>query len=232
VTARSVPTTRTGPILLAAFVAFVLSAIGSLPVALVFGLPRGGDRTPVYFYVTTVAQDVTLLLVIPALLRRWAGGVSSVLEGHRRIAIRVGLGAGLGIWLLLTVTSAVQARIIGPHPQAITLIEQAHPSALNLGISLVVGSGLVPIAEELLFRAVLFAAFRQRMSFWPAAIISSLLFGLVHGLTALVPIAISGMCFAALYERRRSLGTNALAHGTVNLISTVIVYFVAAGRAG
>ena len=228
----AVPTTRTGPILLAAFVAFVLSVTASLPVAALLGFHRGTDRTPVDFFVTTVAQDITLLLVLPALLRRWADGAPAVLEGHRRIDIRLGLGAGVGIWLLLTTAGFLQARIIGPHPQAVTLIEQAHPSALNLVFELVVASGLVPIAEELLFRAVLFAAFRQRMGFWPAAIISSLLFGLAHGLTAIVPIAISGICFAALYERRRSLGTNALAHGTVNLISTVIVYLTAASRVG
>lgn len=171
------------------------------------------------------------MLLLPALLRRWADG-TAIPGGHRRIDIRLGLGAGAGTWLVLTATSVLQARIIGPHPQALTLIELTHPSPLNVVLELVVGSGLVPIAEELLFRAVLFAAFRQRMAFWPAAIISSLLFGLVHGLDALAPIAVSGVCLAALYERRRSLGTNALAHGTLNLISTIVVYLVAAGRAG
>lgn len=39
---------------------------------------------------------------------------------------------------------------------------------------------LVPVIEEVLFRAGLFGALRKRWSLWPAAIISSLIYALVH----------------------------------------------------
>jgi hypothetical protein len=62
--------------------------------------------------------------------------------------------------------------------------------------------------EELFFRGFLFSGLRQGWSFWPAAVVTGLLFGLVHapeGITIVVPLGILGGALAWLYERTGSL---------------------------
>ena len=56
-------------------------------------------------------------------------------------------------------------------------------------------AGLAPIAEELFFRGFVFSGLRSRMTMLPAALISGLVFGLVHaptGITTVVPLAVLG----------------------------------------
>ena len=49
-------------------------------------------------------------------------------------------------------------------------------------LSQILGPGvLIPAAEEMIFRGLMFAPLRDRMAFWPAALISAALFGLYHG---------------------------------------------------
>lgn len=39
---------------------------------------------------------------------------------------------------------------------------------------------IVPIAEEIMFRGFLFSSLRQKYAFWPAAVVTGLLFGVAH----------------------------------------------------
>jgi uncharacterized protein len=82
----------------------------------------------------------------------------------------------------------------------------------------------VAIVEELFFRVVLFALLRQRLRFAYAAALSSALFALAHEITAWLPVFALGLGLAYLYEKRHSLWTNALAHGTLNAISFVLLF--------
>ena len=86
---------------------------------------------------------------------------------------------------------------------------------------------LAPVAEEVIFRGVLFQGLRSRMSFWVAALVSAALFTIPHlfeggGLLAggiissgILPL---GIVFAALVERRGSLLPAVVAHATYNAI--------------
>jgi CAAX protease family protein len=76
---------------------------------------------------------------------------------------------------------------------------------------------IVPIAEELLFRGVIFRWLWQRLSFWPAAVASSALFGLAHvWIDSIVAAGAMGLVLAWLYERSRSLAPSILMHQTFN----------------
>jgi membrane protease YdiL (CAAX protease family) len=76
-----------------------------------------------------------------------------------------------------------------------------------------------PIFEELAFRAVLFAGLRSRLSFVPAMLVSSLLFGMFHsyGLPGNLLIAWVGCLLCWCYERTRSLFPGILLHSIYNL---------------
>lgn len=83
----------------------------------------------------------------------------------------------------------------------------------------VIGAAVV---EELVFRGVLFGALRERMETLPAALLSGLLFGLVHGYepVGLAVVSFSGFVYALTYERTGSLAPCVLVHGVSNLLAS------------
>lgn len=138
----------------------------------------------------------------------------------------LGLATGAGLWLLSIAIANLQATVIGAHPQSLIVAAAANRSLPGLVIDVAFGAGLVAVVEELFFRVVLFSLFRQRMRFAYAAAISSVLFALAHEIAAWLPVFALGMALAYLYEKRHSLWTNALAHGTLNAISFLLLFLL------
>lgn len=74
-----------------------------------------------------------------------------------------------------------------------------------------------PLAEELLFRGMIFGKLRRAFSFWPAAVISGLLFGIFHmnwvqGIYA----AVFGIVLAYIYEKTQTIWGSCLLHVVFN----------------
>jgi membrane protease YdiL (CAAX protease family) len=91
---------------------------------------------------------------------------------------------------------------------------------------------VAPAMEELAFRGVVLRGLMRRLSFWPAALASSLLFACLHvtaaGSTAAVPsVILTVMLFAVLQcllvRRTGRLGPAVIVHGGVNLLVTAAV---------
>jgi membrane protease YdiL (CAAX protease family) len=80
-----------------------------------------------------------------------------------------------------------------------------------------------PFFEELAFRGLLYPTLRLRLSPWPAALLSSAVFGVAHGygLQGFAAVTWSGMIWALGYERTRSLLPGILAHAAGNLLATL-----------
>ena len=86
--------------------------------------------------------------------------------------------------------------------------------------------GLAAVAEEIFFRGFVFSGLRSRLSLWPAAVISGLVFGLVHaatGITAVIPLAVFGVALAWLYDRTGSLWPSMIAHSLNNGIALAYI---------
>lgn len=88
---------------------------------------------------------------------------------------------------------------------------------------------LAPVLEEIMFRGILFPSLRARMGMWPAAILSSFIFGAIHLYSppATVAITLGGIASCVAYERTRSLWPCILAHAANNALamaSMVILY--------
>lgn len=123
-----------------------------------------------------------------------------------------------------------------PRPMPASLV-QAAPALTALWIALRVLGGVVtvPIAEELAFRAFGlrrlispdFDSVPWRRFTWPALLISSLLFGLLHGDRWLAG-AVAGALYAALVQWRGRLGDAVVAHATTNAL--LAVWVIAFGR--
>ena len=81
---------------------------------------------------------------------------------------------------------------------------------------------LAPVCEEILCRGFWFGGLRQRLRFGWSAVISGVLFGLIHGdAVRFAGLAVTGVILAAVYERRRTLGASIAAHATVNVLALV-----------
>lgn len=90
---------------------------------------------------------------------------------------------------------------------------------------LLYGGFLVPIAEELLFRGLLFRWLRQRLDFWAAACISSAVFGVAHARPDQMVIAgLLGLPMAWLYDKSRSLAPAILMHQTYNSLALMMTF--------
>ena len=92
---------------------------------------------------------------------------------------------------------------------------------------LLYGGFLIPLAEEMIFRGLIFRWLRQRFDFWPAAFISAAAFGAAHIRPDQVIIAgLLGLALAWLYEKSRSLAPAILMHQTYNSLVLMMTFAV------
>ncbi|RZT86186.1 hypothetical protein EV383_3076 [Pseudonocardia sediminis] len=166
-----------------------------------------------------------------------ATGMATLLAALVALAVRVRWLPAIGLcrttvrWLLIGVGAGVVARVISigavfgylaltgdtDNPQAM-LGEAAAGTTLELLGLMLGGAVLVPIAEELLFRGIGYSGLR-RYGVWVALIVSSLVFGLAHGINVVLPAAVClGAINAFLYERSGSIWPSVLSHGVHNAL--------------
>lgn len=93
---------------------------------------------------------------------------------------------------------------------------------------------VAPVVEELLFRGLVLRGLMLRTGFWPAAVVSSVLFGLLHaqatGLEALplvVATGVFGLGLCVLARRTGRLGPGILVHALRNAVAIGAVVLTA-----
>jgi membrane protease YdiL (CAAX protease family) len=112
------------------------------------------------------------------------------------------------VWVILVGVGFLLFSLIwkvAVHPPEEKVLEQIGTGVLSAALTCVVA----PIGEEFLFRGFIFTALRNWRGPWTAAVITGLLFGLVHvgsaPLLDLVPLAGLGFGLCLLYRRTGSL---------------------------
>lgn len=86
---------------------------------------------------------------------------------------------------------------------------------------------LAPLAEEALFRGLLFGGLASRWGVWPAALLSAAIFGAAHlNLSLWLPLSVAGLLLALVYARTRSLWSSTAAHATLNGLSVLLALLV------
>lgn len=87
----------------------------------------------------------------------------------------------------------------------------------------------IPAAEELVFRGMGFLRLRESMGFFPAALVSSIVFGIYHGeMIQGVYAGVMGFLFAWLAEKGNGVFLPMLGHMAANLCS---LFFTVSGGA-
>jgi len=138
---------------------------------------------------------------------------------HRGFIWSAGFGllAALG-WAGLHLAGMDPVRFIQPGP----VDRQATPALLFL-----VGGLIGPVAEEIYFRGLIYGGLR-RWGFWPALILSTLMFSLLHAGAPGVPITqiVGGLVFAVAYEIEKNLLVPITIHVLGNLAIFSLPYII------
>lgn len=126
----------------------------------------------------------------------------------------------------LVIRLALGMNAQNPQTQVLVPDQFSLPAFLSIFI---LGGLVVPVAEEIFFRAVLFKWLRRSLGFWPAAVISALTFGAAHGeISIAVATGVLGLVLAWVYERSRSLWPAILIHAINNSTSILLLYLALA----
>jgi hypothetical protein len=159
----------------------------------------------------TVIQDLGFILAAVYLASRVGlvrpGQFGLRFTGSRWRAVAL-VGCGLVAFYLLSLVWFTALHTSGTEK---TLVKEIGGNAGTLGIlaACAVTCVVAPLCEEFLFRGFIFAALRNWRGPWPAAAITGVLFGIVHGLSApavdLLPLAFLGVVLCLVYQQTGSL---------------------------
>ena len=144
-----------------------------------------------------------------------------------RLPERNFLAMTLLVWfltLLSTITLAIViTNVFGESPPGVQEqlgLEDEAIGAVELTWLLLVSVLLAPLAEELLFRGLLFDALRRRWPFWPVAVGTGVLFAATHlSLLTIPALTVLGVGLAWLKERYASLYPPILLHAINNAVA-------------
>ncbi len=131
----------------------------------------------------------------------------------------MGMLAGIALVIIDIVVGSLQASVFGYHASIWTSILANHHGTAAYLLDVSSGALISPVAEELIFRGLLFTALVQRTPVWMAVVLSSALFAAGHFQPyGFVGIFVIGAGFALLYYKTRNIWVTIAAHGTYNFV--------------
>ena len=208
-------------------------ALGAWAQSLAGAGPRQG--TVVQLLVATLSFQGAALFWIALFLREHGVGAREAfgLDHRWPYALPIGVIAGCAFFPLGMKLQELAAGIMNHlHHGPVKFVEQqavqtlriasSWPDRLALGIVTIV---LAPVAEEILFRGIIYTWVSQISYRWLGVLVSSLLFGLAHGnLLAFLPLFLFAVMLALLYERTKNLLACITAHAVFNGLNFLMLY--------
>jgi membrane protease YdiL (CAAX protease family) len=208
-----------GPVALLTALAVVLLVGGVLAFAITSAAgagepPAGVKIGGTYFLDLVLVLSALGFARLTASPRPWHFG----LRGTPRWST---LGLGFATWVAFLVVLLGFGKLFGTPDQENLPEELGIDSSVAALIAVTVLVTVVaPITEELFFRGFFFTALRSWRGVWPAAILTGLVFGLIHAGSAepvfLIPLALFGFALCLLYWRTGSLYPCMSAHALNN----------------
>jgi uncharacterized protein len=183
------------------------------------------------------AGGPTLLLLVIAAQTLGLAGALAYLAARRRLSWRllgprrpawrhvaIGLGFGVGGFVAVNLLIAGLLQVFGPvDPPEQQLLSDVTAGGLTTVFAVIAAVVMAPLVEEVVFRGVLFQGLKRRIGLWPGALVSGLLFAVVH-VEVQQPLYSSafvllGLLFAWTMHRFGSLLVPIVAHAAFNAVS-------------
>lgn len=211
-----------------ALAGLLLSVLVMIPV--VASLAREGEPPTFALY-----GSVGLVIYACLCLTTWwialrKNGASLHDAGFRRVSLATlakMIPVTIGMMLLTALVVTLSAQLFGEVPTARDQVV-GDASFLSFGDFLwIFGLAAIaaPLAEEFLFRGMLYRLLRQRMRIVAAIALSALAFAFLHFIPPLVPaLLVMGIVLALVAERYDSLYPAMLVHGLNNGIAVIALY--------
>ena len=199
---------------------YLIMQFSSLPIALFVGSFFIDNYTDIMIYWSIFSFIAGLVVVLylmkPDMQMRAhpeAASISSVI-----------LWSILGVLLAFFaqgIAASIEVYVLGIDPgseNTMQIMDIARSNALFILIPAIVA----PILEEIIFRKIIFGSLYKKMNFFLAALISALIFGVVHmDLTHLLIYAAMGFVFAFLYVKTKRIIVPIIVHAGMN--TTVVL---------
>jgi uncharacterized protein len=133
-------------------------------------------------------------------------------------------GIVAAVYAAFYVFAGIWAQVLDIHEQSDLPDELgADGSTTALIAVLVLVCVMAPVAEEFLFRGLLFTSVRASAGLWPAAIVTGIVFGAIHAGSSpaglLVPLGVLGVGLCLIYAWTRSLFPCVALHAINNAIA-------------
>jgi hypothetical protein len=198
---------------LALVLGLVAGLLGGVVVVLIAeggGAAHTTTLTPGETDAATVIQDLGFVIAAWFLARQ-VGRVRPAMFGLRTASVRRSALIIVGSLLAFYALSEVWFSLLGSNGQEKELVKEigGNGGTFEVLVACAVTCVVAPICEEFLFRGFVYRSLRNWRGVWPAALITGVLFGVVHGLSApavdLFPLAFLGIVLCFVYQRTGSL---------------------------
>ena len=181
--------------------------------------------------VTIYTIGMTILLIEPYALRSMAVAQIRALIGLARRPIAKDIGFGLIAWgAYMAVTTVVSVGLSNYAPsvdldQAQDVGFNSLTTSLDVLYAFLVIVIVAPIVEEVVFRGYLYGSLRPRLPWWGAAVIVSVLFGVVHGqLNVAIDTFFLSLVMCYLRERTGAIWSGIFVHALKNALAFYILF--------
>ncbi|MFP5527416.1 CPBP family intramembrane glutamic endopeptidase [Peptococcus simiae] len=195
--------------------------------AVVLAGPLGLADTPL-FLITTFVQQGILLGLVAVMLRRSGRHWADI--GLRPISARSAMRSiAAGGLILIVMAGFIQVINLflpdGLPAQNVEAFFHMASPRVAFAISFILMVVAAPIVEELFFRGYLYQAFAARLSPQSAMLVTSLIFGLVHGdVYRLLPLAVGGYFLNLVAVRERTILASMFAHAAWNAVMLLVAF--------
>lgn len=181
-------------------------------------LPISKAQATIYW---TIFSFVAGLVVILSIMKPYMKMAST------RDAAKPG---GIVLWAIAGVFMAYIAQYIAVIIETLLGISQGSENTQTIiditraaPLFMIIPALVAPIVEEIIFRKIIFGTLYKKVNFFIAAIISALIFGIIHGEPAHILIYSSmGFVFAYLYVKTKRIIVPIIVHMTLNSISVIV----------
>ncbi|MBP3900851.1 MAG: HAD hydrolase-like protein [Blautia sp.] len=210
----------------------VSSVFGMLAAAFV-GLEMANDLS--YRYTIELTGITAMLTILPCAFlylndrdRRKDGRLIPSPPGGKisvpGILLLVGLGAALSLYGNVLLGLLAQLFPIDDYSEVIEQVERGK----TLWVLIICMGILAPIAEEMVFRWLIYLRLRDTFPIWIAALISSAFFGIYHGnVMQAIYAGVLGLFFALALEMTGNIWSSVILHVSANIFSLAMQEFAA-----